>query len=55
MLIKKVMNCLVDGYLGLHACRINFVVHGVDLRLWHANVWCAGLEEIYTLYVLGFS
>ena len=49
MLIKMVMNCFVDGYLGLPVCHIFVVVHGVDLRLWRANVWCAGIEEIYTL------
>ena len=49
------MNCLVDGYLGLRVRRIFIVVHGVDLRLWCANVWCAGIEEIYTLCILGFS
>ena len=48
------MNCLVDGYLGLRVSRIFIVVHGVDLRLWCANVWCAGVEETYTLCVLGF-
>ena len=46
MLIKMIMNCLVDGYLGLRAYRIFVAVHGVDLRLWCANVWCAGIEEI---------
>ena len=55
MLIKMVMNCLVDGYLGLHACRIFIVVHGVDLSLWCTNIWCEGVEEIYTLCVLGFT
>ena len=55
MLIKKIMNCLVDSYLGLCARRIFVPVHGVDLRLWCANVWCAGVEEIYTLCVLKFS
>ena len=54
MLIKMIMNYLVDGYLGLRACRIKFVVHGVDLRSWCANIRCAGIEEIYTLCVLGF-
>ena len=54
MLIKKVMNCLVDGYLGLRACLINDAVHGVDLRLWCVNIRCAGIEEIYTLHVLDF-
>ena len=54
MLIKKVMNCLVDGNIGLRICRINDVVHGVDLRLWRANVCCTGIKEIYTLCVLGF-
>ena len=54
MLIKKVMNCLVDDYLGLRACRIFVTVHGVDLHLWCANIRCAGIEEIYTLRVLGF-
>ena len=55
MLIKMVMNCLVDGYLGLRACRINVVMHGVDLQLWCVNVRCACIEEIYTLCVLGFG
>ena len=32
MLIKIVMNCLVDDYLGMRARRIFVVVHGVDLR-----------------------
>ena len=54
MLIKKVMNCLVDGYLGLHACCVKSVVHGVDLRLWYVNIRCASIEEIYTLRVLSF-
>ena len=54
MLIKKVINCLVDGYLGLRACLINFAAHGVDLRLQCADVRCVGIEEIYTLCVLGF-
>ena len=49
MLNKIVMNCLVGGYLG----RIFFVVHGVDLRLWRMNVWCAGIEEINMLCILG--
>ena len=48
------MNCLVDYYLGLRICRIFVVVYGVDLRLLYVNVWCAGIEEIYTLCVLGF-
>ena len=54
MLNKMVMNCLVDGYLGLRACRIFVVMHGVDLRLCCATVWCAGVEEIYALCVLSF-
>ena len=45
MLIKMVMNCLVDDYPGLRACSILVAVHGVDLRLLCANVWCAGIEE----------
>ena len=55
MLIKKVMNCLVDGYLGLRACSVKFIVHGVDLRLWCVIIRCAGIEEIYTLCVLSFA
>ena len=54
MLIKMVMNCLVDDYLRLRACSTFVVVHGVDLRLGCANGGCAGIEEIYTLCVLGF-
>ena len=54
MLIKIVMNCLVDGYLGLHIRRIFVVVHGVDLHLCCAAVWCVGVEEMYTLCVLSF-
>ena len=55
MLIKMVMNCLVDGYLRLRACRINDVVHGVDLRLWCANIRCAGIDEIYMLLFWVFA
>ena len=33
MLIKIVINCLVDGYLGLCARRIFVAVHGVDFVL----------------------
>ena len=54
MLIRIVMNCLVDVYLGLRMRRIFVIVHGVDLCLCCAAVWCAGVEEIYTLCVLGF-
>ena len=54
MLIKKVGNCLVDNYLGLRAYRINFAMHGVDLRLWCTNIRCAGIDEIYILCVSGF-
>ena len=42
------MNCLVDDYLGLRACRIFVTVHGVDLHLWCANIRCACIEEIYS-------
>ena len=49
-----IKNYLMDNYLGLRACCINFVVHGVDLQLGYANIRCAGIEEIYTLCVLGF-
>ena len=45
MLNKIVMNCLVDGYLG----RIFVIVHGIDICLWHRNVLCAGVDEIYTI------
>ena len=54
MLIKIVINYLVDGYLRLHVVVFFIVVHGVDLRLCCAAVWCAGVEEIYTLCVLSF-
>ena len=54
MLIKKVMNCLVDDYLGLRACSVKFVVHGVDIRMWCENIHCVGIEEIYMLCVSGF-